>query len=910
MKLLFPRGFGFQLAILSVVCFLFPLSLCAVDVIPVTSKSTTVLVQEVQDLLASGLFKEAAGHLQEILVRLESLTDAESVSARASCLYQLGECQLRSADFSGATESFKKFITEFPRDEQVPAARFMVLESLARQNDRIQMEAWLTELRNSGAFDGLMQFLSDKNNAAFRRNSVLALMTGYAEQGDLGNLRLFLPFSDEQGLADAGFNVALMEGGDRAFEAGDYPRAITLFRMVRFKGELVPVYKKQVAQLEEELAKPLPWVPLKEQARQREDWQAEQTRLEGLTQTLQFFNENGYDQELMVRMAQSYDAMKRYRIALAVYRQVYTEFPEHRLAEQSRASAFQSLMALNAQEEALVAGREYMERYPQGRFEDEVAVSLMQLYLSRSELPASAELGQRLLAALPNRRLADQITYLLGITSLQQQNWKEASSLFANVMTKWPQSDFVQDADYWSGMCRIFEGRFAAAVAIFKNYLNNKTYDPARFRAECTYRLGVAQYGAEDFVGAESTLKEFLVLYFESPLVSEAYSMLGDLRGSDGDLDLALTMYQKAIETATDVDQDSYAVFQSARAYELQQRYAETITLVKAYMARQGTKAQLAEAALWIGKSCKAQGDHRQALEIYLKTLTDFGNNPSVNGVDQVMVQLLEDLKDRPADEISFATAHLTAGVESARQKNERPLELRFVALLARIAGQDGRERYMATLRNETNLDLFSPLPLILLAEDSLVRGDVEMPERIAEKFKARFSESELLIDLYNLEAAACLSAKKYDRTIALTDEIIARFDTDPRVGLSRKLQADAFRLSGNLTKAVETYQKIFSTRAGLGSLAPETLYWIGVCKRDQGEIEKAFAFFQRVYVLYKSHPEWAAKAYEASIDCLQKLGRTAEVVQTWKEMVETPSIRNTPEGLRAAEALRRVNEG
>ena len=92
--------------------------------------------------------------------------------------------------------------------------------------------------------------------------------------------------------------------------------------------------------------------------------------------------------------------------------------------------------------------------------------------------------------------------------------------------------------------------------------------------------------------------------------------------------------------------------------------------------------------------------------------------------------------------------------------------------------------------------------------------------------------------------------------------------------------------------------------------MAPEILYWIGVCKREQGEIEKAFAFFQRVYVLYKGQPEWAAKAYEASVDCLQKLGRKDEAIQTWKEMIADPVIQKTPEGIRAAELLRRASEG
>ncbi len=912
MKSLLNCGQIRRLCLVSAVCCscLIP-ALFAAEPGAVQTKATSVLVQEVQDLLAAGSYKDAVGYLREILIRLESLTDAESVAARSSCLFQLGECQLRSADFSGAAASFKKFITDYPRDAQTPMARFMVLESYARQNDSAQMTAWLAELKSSGAFAELIQFLNDKKNADFRRNAVLTLMTGYAKLGDLENLRAFSPFCDESVTVDAGFNMALMEGGDQAFDKGNYARALVLYRMVRLKDEVLPVYNKQVVALETALTQPLPWVPLNERDHQQSERQDEQDRLEGLKQTILFYTDTGYDQDLMVRKAQCYDAMQRYRLSVAAYSYIYNRFPEHHLAEQCRASAFQSLLSLDDQDAALAAGRDYLTRYPNGRFEDEVTVSLMQLYLSRGELPVVVELGRHALEVLPNRRLADQITYLLGITLLQQQNWAPAFELFSQVKEKWPQSVYVQDAAYWGSMCYLFEGRFKEAIAAFNEYLNNPAYNPSRFAADASYRLGVAQYGVENFAEAEGTFNKFLKLYPDSPLVSEAYSMLGDLRGADGELDRALTFYQKASAKAVDAEQDSYAVFQSAQTYELQKHYTEIVDLMKAYIARRGVQTHFADAGLWIGKACKAQGDRRQALTIDLQMLSDFGNDPALSGIDQIMMQILDDVKAKQgADDLIFATTRLTEEHALARQKNERALALRLTALLARLSGESGHERYANELLAEKDMAVFSPLPLIILAETFAARSDAENTGRIAEEFKARFAGSEQLIDLLNIEASACLSAQQYEKTIALTEEVFSRFDGNPRAILSRKLQADAFRLSGNWPKAVETYQKVFSTRTERGALTPETLYWIGVCKREQGDIEKAFAFFQRVYALYRSHPEWAAKAYEASADCLQKLGRNDEVIKTWKEMVADPSIQNTPEGLRAVESLRRANQG
>jgi len=873
---------------------------------PAQAKATSALVSEVQDLLQSGSYRRAAEYFREILVRLDSQTDAESLAARSAALYQMGECLLRSGEYLDAAEAFKTFIADFPRDELVPLARFMTLEAYARQNDRPQMQAWLEELRTTGAFDELIRFFNNPVHAEVRRNTVSALMRGYAEQGDLGNLRVFKPFCDEAVLADVRYNLALMEGGDRAFEAGDYPRALALYRMVRVREELLPVYKKQVADLTTELAQPLPWVPLKEQARQAAARQAEQTRLEGLKQTIEFLTGAGYDLDLMQRTAQSYDAMKRFRISLAFYQQIYTRFPEHRLAEQSRVSAFQALLALDEQEEAMAAGRDYLERYPQGRFEDDVLVNLMQLYLTRDELAAAGDLGQTALEALPNRRLADQITWLLGFVRLQQQEWAVAKELFSGLMQKWPQSGYAEDADYWIGMCALFEGRFEEAAAVFTAYLQNTAYQPPRFAADSTYRLGVAQYGLGDFDGAEGTFKQFLIFYPEHPLLSEVYSMLGDLRGADGDLDLALTLYRHAMEKAVDAEQDSYAVFQSARVYELQERFAETVELMNAYLERHGEKAKLADAALWIGKSCKAQGDRRQALDLYIKALIAFGNDPRLDGMDPLMEQLLADLQEEalPAGDAAELKARLDEERTQARRNGQTPLALRLEALLARSSENPERERYLSGLRNEQDREAFTPLALLVLAESYATAGDPQQVERLAAEFTRLFPSSEQIADLLVIEAAARLAAKEYDRVFELTQEILDRFDGQSRAAAARKLQGDAFRLSGQWDRAIETYQKLFSTRTWQGSLAPETLYWIGVCRLEQGDPEKAFAFFQRIYVLYKGHPGWVAKAYEASVTCLEKLGRTEEMVQTWKEMVDNPSLQETPEALRARASL------
>jgi len=60
--------------------------------------------------------------------------------------------------------------------------------------------------------------------------------------------------------------------------------------------------------------------------------------------------------------------------------------------------------------------------------------------------------------------------------------------------------------------------------------------------------------------------------------------------------------------------------------------------------------------------------------------------------------------------------------------------------------------------------------------------------------------------------------------------------------------------------------------------------------------------------VLYEGYADWAAKAYEASIGCLRKLGgRDEDIIRTIQEMLANKKIAATPEGKKARIELGRL---
>lgn len=883
------------------------------DPVPVTELATSVLLGEVRDLLAGLQSEQAIPYLQEIVVRLNGLNDEETVNTRSTCMYQLGRCYLDTKKFPEAIDQFKTFTQTYPNDKAAIMARFLILEAYAWQPDPSPMKAYIEQLKTSGELDRLLTVFNDPQNADTYRHAALVLVSVYARSADLENVQRFLPYCDAQARSDLGLNVALMDGGDLMFEQKDCIRALKFYRMVQLSGELIAAYDQRLAALKEELSKPPPWVSYKQRDAQEAGRDADKTRYDRMLKEQQDLKTRNYDLELMMRMAQCYEAMERYWPPYLIFKHIYTTFPQNPLAERCRYFAFQSLLALKERAPAKTAGYAYMELYPQGRFHDEVTLSLMHLHLAMNEAKTADALGRSLLTKVPAHRFVDQVSYLLGYIQFEWQNYEAALKIFSETAEKWPKGACVQESIYWTGVCYLFLERFDEAIATFEGYLANPAWEKKEFAEEATYRLGMAFYGRGAFAKSEETFLRFLPQFPESKLRSEVLSMVGDLRGADGNLDAAIDFYKQARGCSVSIEQENHAVFQMARVYELQKNFSGIIALMEEYLAKAGSKGDFSEAGLWMVKSCKTSAEYDKALDVCGKTIVMYGNVPQLDSVDRLLENLA---KEKPGEDkgVTFAKrikSRLGGELaEAGRDAGKKTLCLRLTALFAEISQGAEREPYIANLLREKDLNAFSPFALLLFAKESAARGDMNQVQAAYEQFLRVFSSSGLMLDMVNIEVSALLNTGMFKEALTLAQGSLEQFYGYPNAGLTQKLSADAFRLLKDYDGAVEQYNRFLSVREWRGPLTPQVLYWIGSCRYEQGRFEEAFAFFQRVYVLYEGYPEWTSKAYEGSVNCLRKLGRQEEVIKTLREMTGKAEVAATPEGLRAKAELDKLPEG
>ncbi|MEI8205957.1 MAG: tetratricopeptide repeat protein [Kiritimatiellales bacterium] len=881
--------------------------------VPVSELATSVLLGDVRGLLEGLQSEQAIPYLQEILMRLEGLNDEDTVNIRSTCMYQLGICYLETQKLQEAADLFKTFLQTYPNDKAAPMVRLLILYAYAWMPDSKPMKAYIDQLKTGGELNRLLFVFNDPQNADAYRHAALSLVTAYARSAELENMRLFFPYCDVQARSDIDLNVALMDGGDLLFGQKDYIRALELYRTVQLSGELMAAYDQRLVALKEELSRPPPWVPLKQRDAQEASRNADRVRYGQMLRERDDLKTRNYDLELMIRMARCYEAMERYWTSYLIFEHIYKDFPQSPLAEQCRYFAMQSLTSLKENASAQAAGYAYLERYPKGSFCDEVTLSLMNLHLAMNEAETAEMLGRKLMTQTPVHRFADQVNYLLGYLQFERKNYETALKIFSETAEKWPDGVCVQGAAYWTGLCYLSLERFDEAIAAFEGYLDNPAWEKKEFVEEATYRLGMALYGKGDIAKAEETLLRFLEQFPGSKLRPEVLSLAGNLRGAGGDLNAKLDYYKQAQASAVSTEQKTQAAFQTAEVYKLQKNYAGIVALMEEYLAKVDSKGDFAEAGRWMIESCRTPEEYDRALNACGKVIVKYGNDPQLDSVDRLLENLV---REKPGADrgVSFAKrikSRLGGELaEAVRGSGKKTLYLRLTALFSEVSEGAERESYVSNLLSEKDLNAFSPFTLLLFAKESASRGDMARVQAAYDQFLRAFRSSGLILDVVNAEVSTLLNAGRYKEALTLAQGSLEQFSSYPNAGLTQKLAADALRLMKDYDGAVELYNRFLTVREWRGPLTPQVLYWTGFCRYEQGRFEEAFAFFQRVYVLYEGYPEWTSKAYEGSVNCLRKLGRQEEVVKTLREMVGKAAVAATPEGRRAKVELDKLPGG
>ena len=876
-------------------------------------------------------FPEAIPYLEQLVYRLRDAEDEAAWKVLDYAMFHLALARLEDQSHQRAIDGFRAYLDRFPTGIYARGAHLLWAEAHAALEqwaevitvmgrflrdpalDRAQRawgqqlvgEAWFRQQQWARAVDPLAYVFANAARRDARTQAAVMLTTSLVGLERFEDLFRIIPYLYQTTARfDIDLNLALLEAGDRNYEAERYLYAISLYRLVYFKPELEEHLAENLAAAERDRRRI--WqepgldrsrmVALDRALQRRiQDYQAQQLRLREVPD---------YDQQTLIRLAQTYLNLQRHWEALTQFRRVFDEHPEHPLAEQALYSAFATAREMDLPDRAVREGNAYLEAFPLGPHWEPLTVDLAQLHIHRKAYGEALAVAEDALALKPDHTFRPHLLYLAGYCQFHREELEPSLARFQEILDRHADSAFVEDAAYWRALCLLFLQRYPEAGAGFADFLADFAASP--YREDASFRLAVAHYGEGDFAGCLDLLTAFVAEYPGSALVGEAYCMLGDIRASWGRLDEALADYARATEAAESITEINYALFQSCRVYELEQRYDDIVRICRAYLDTHGEAGRPTQAAYWIGTAFLRSNRPAEAYQSFFDAIAAYGDQPDRTGIDMILRDLIAEPPDRRAGDLyrDFAR-RLYRELAEARTAGRATLQLRLTTLFAETQPEgDTRRQLHAQLLRTPSLEPAGPLTLLVIGREAAAAGQTDLSRAAYQGMLDRFGDSDFALDALWALAELEMAAAEYDAADARLARLLERFPTLPRAGDAQKRRGDIRRRQGRWTEAIEAYTVLLGVRDWRGPLFPEALYWIGECHLQLDNPREAFAFFQRIYVLYGAYPGWVAKGYLRSAECLDRLGERAQAVATLEEMLAQPALADLPEAATARQTL------
>ncbi len=288
-----------------------------------------------------------------------------------------------------------------------------------------------------------------------------------------------------------------------------------------------------------------------------------------------------YRLDALLRLADSYYALKRYPEAIRYYRQAATEGESDYALYQIGQAYYNAGNYTNA----LRTFNRLLTEHPESTWREEALYQIGYIHFLNQEYDQALAAYQRLLEIAPNDPLAPKAQYSIGDALFNAGHLEAAVNAYKRVLERYPQSPFVADAATSIHFALIAAGDDARAQALIDSfataYPNSRLADELRFRrAEALYRSGrfpEAQQALEAFVqgshapdltgealyylatlyaeqeqyeAAQHALQQLLAAYAEHPRVPDALLLLATVHLKQANYEAALQSYQRFLSLA------------------------------------------------------------------------------------------------------------------------------------------------------------------------------------------------------------------------------------------------------------------------------------------------------------------------------------------------------------------------
>ncbi len=752
--------------------------------------------------------------------------------------------------------------------------------------------------------------------------AIMQVVNGLINIPDFPRIKEWIPqLYRTEARFDIRVNMALMNAAKALYEAKEFDNALPLYRMIIPRDELVAYQQNKLRAMR--VAAGLP---------SDEDMEATKDELllfgigedaEGVEKPKELIKlENmvaklvglpAYENNIKYRMALIYKGVGRYWEAVRFYDSIYAADPASKIGERAIYELVSVLLEnLDETAEAEEYAFNYMGRYTEGVTPRQIAYLLTSHYHKKDEMELVKALLPYLDAFVPSddptlAKYDAELYFMQGVADLMLFNYEKSAEAFKRVLDEFPGSHQEGNAIYWRGMSKLFIQKYTEALPIFEKYVHDFPEGP--WVEDTYFQVGTCFFGMEQYEEAMERFSFVIDNYPDSSAYPSACSMRGDLYGADGLLDAALADYRNAVAACVvlkDTKQASYATFQMAEVFsadaessatdeQTQAKYNELIDVVQSYLDTWGTEADIAKALFWIGKTRIQQKRLDEAVKTYVDAIVKFGGDVRQDGVDMMISELVKvsAIWLGVAEQVRLMN-DLQAALDAT---DDLVLQLRLRVTMAKLDNTEV-ELGKRLIKELPDMESASPPALAAICNASFEMKDYSRAEELLRIFINRYEDSEYMRAAYRLRAYGLYAEKDFEGALETISEAQEIYGHARDVVWAQLMKGRILLNQGKLDEAREAYMYVFREPKWRGEPVAEATFQVGQVEEADGNLRKAFGFYQRTYFQYKGHAAgyWAAEGYLASARCLQKLGLEEDRLKTYQAMLYDTFVNDLPQ--------------
>ncbi len=728
-------------------------------------------------------------------------------------------------------------------------------------------------------------------------------------------------------------NLLSLRLGDAAMAADDPATALTAYRAVRLRDDLLALQMQKDRRLERQQAH------LQAAVHLRADDMDTVRRLDGTRERIrvalaEIEKITNHDAAVLMRRGQAFLQRGNIWEAALVFERVLRQ-GEEATPEGERALA--GLVTAYAEsgraDRALKAARRFSATYPRSGFAAQVFFLAANKAQERGDARLQLEFLELALQGDPAPELLEPLRLMHAHALFTAGRHEEARRSADAYLMAFPEGRLAEDASYLHAMAGLLLGPAARAVAEIARHLER--HPAGRFVADARYRLAAAEFSQQHYGHAERLTAEWLGEFADDHAQrGEVLSLRGDILAAQAKADEAIASYREALAHALADEGLGYAMDELTRLLMAQNRLDEAAEHWATLAEDRPDSIFAINAAYWIGRIRSRQGKHDQAIETMSTLARRHLADPQRDAVERLLLELARVLVARDASpqvpalapsastrgaprsregtatDDDFAVAWLLTGeLKTSATARARGLFLQAeVASLQRAAAEG--ERLLKRVVATTPADALPPGLLGRLGDLISRDGDSAKAEELYRMLVARFPRSSFAdfgyVGLGELALRSGDAEQALEHFTSAVDKAGAAYKLkEATLGKARALLA-----LERWDEARATFEHIASHRAWRGPATAESLFSLGEILRQRGDPEslaQAQAHFQRLYLGYRKHEDWVAKAYLRSGEVWEKLGRPSDALATYRELLRDTRLQKRPEAKVAERNVERL---